>query len=129
MNRNRWNLLVDGVIFASFVTVVFSGFTLGELHGSGGALLGLGRRAWHEIHECGSYLLVLGLVIHLLLHGTWLKAMFRANRANGEAPWSRHLGRTLLVLGALLMLASVFGPQMLVRRSGDGGEGIHEANH
>ena len=23
----------------------------------------------------------------------------------------------------------VFGPQMLVRRSGDGGEGIHEANH
>jgi hypothetical protein len=35
----------------------------------------------------------------------------------------------MLVLGALLMLASVFGPQVLVRRSGGDGEGIHEAHH
>lgn len=119
MSRNTLNLTLDLAALMLFVAVVFSGFAMGALHGAPGALLwGMDKRAWVHLHEVGSYLLLLAMGVHLLLHAAWIRVMFCGGE--GAGPLRRRGGQILMACAALLLVASVVVPKMLGPEQGPG---------
>ena len=82
MDRTKLNYALDWVIALAFILSTATGLVL-WLAGSGGyqggrnpafrtAILGISRGAWSDLHIWVSLVLVVGVVVHFLLHWSWI---------------------------------------------------------
>ena len=95
MKRTTWNFVVDSILFMDLLLLAGTGAILkwvlppgsggggghglrgGRGLGLGGSqvrqLLGLGRHDWGDIHFVLALLFVLLILVHIVLHWTWIK--------------------------------------------------------
>ena len=90
MKRTKLNYIVDFIGFINLLCLVVSGFIIKyilppgtggrgqELHGGQGlgrtkALLSLTRHQWGDIHFYFSAAFITLILLHLILHWTWIK--------------------------------------------------------
>lgn len=66
MDRVRFNYWIDILLLISFVISAISGFVL---------KVGTNRVVWLPWHTISSFVMVLLVLIHLVLHFRWLKVM------------------------------------------------------
>jgi hypothetical protein len=82
MNKSRLNYILDAVIGAAFALSVATGAAF-LLMGSGGyqggrnpgfatASLGISRATWSDLHTWSSMVMIVGVVVHLVLHWKWI---------------------------------------------------------
>ena len=84
MDRNKVNFWVDILMFIDFLIMAISGFILWFVYpagkgsgGKAGVRFLLDRFGWMEIHKLLAVIFLVLVVIHLLLHFNWIKAMFK----------------------------------------------------
>lgn len=87
LKKAKINLLVDMVIGIAFLVEAVTGFVLwlvlphGGYQGGRNPLYGqtfiLSRDGWLSLHDWFALVMVLGVVIHLVLHRRWIYCMFR----------------------------------------------------
>ena len=82
MERNRLNYWIDILLLISFVISAVTGLVLKFAFvsgqpgvGSGVLFLGTSKMVWIPWHTISSFAMVLLVLIHLVLHFGWLRAM------------------------------------------------------
>jgi len=109
MNKAKLNYLLDAVIGLAFLLSGVTGIAF-LLMGSGGyqggrnpgfatALLGLSRATWSDLHTWASLVMIVGVVVHLVLHWKWIVRLTKKmmpslpRRANGQVTklWRKSL--------------------------------------
>ncbi len=82
MNKTKLNYLLDAVIGLAFALSGVTGIAF-LLMGNGGyqggrnpdfasALLGLSRGTWSDLHTWTSVVMIVGIVVHVVLHWDWI---------------------------------------------------------
>ena len=82
MNKVKLNYLLDAVIglaFAlsgvtsmAFLLMGSGGYQGGRNPGFATQLLGLSRQTWSDLHTWASLVMIVGVVVHLVLHWRWI---------------------------------------------------------
>jgi hypothetical protein len=86
MRRATVNFIVDAIAFLAFVCLTVTGFVIKYApHGRpGGGLgqsenwLGVPHHAWGEIHFVASVVFVVLILVHIVLHWTWIKGYIKS---------------------------------------------------
>ncbi len=91
----RINYVVDAIIGLAFVVSALSGVILYLVPGGyqGGrnpyynrTVLFLGHHTWSDLHTWVSFLMVAGVLLHLVLHWNWILSMTKKALHIGERP-------------------------------------------
>jgi thiamine transporter ThiT len=80
MNRNRLYIAVDILAALAFIVSFISGYIMAEgfeQPARGATFLSLARGDWAEIHSSASWLLLILILIHLVVHWNWIKNIGR----------------------------------------------------
>ena len=118
LKKGTLNAIVDGLMFAVGVGVVFTGYLLYFELGRGQAsmlpkrLWGLHRHGWGDVHFMLSLALVTLALVHTALHAAWISATSR--RLMGISGWwavAAGLVLGLVVLGAVYAWERIFVKQ------------------
>jgi fucose 4-O-acetylase-like acetyltransferase len=80
LGTNKFNFWIDIVIFVAFMATAITGLMLWLLipdgQGSGQFIFyGLTRRQWVDIHNWVGLAMLLGIIIHLVLHWRWINCV------------------------------------------------------
>lgn len=97
MRRTTLNFIVDAVSFVDLLLLAVTGSIMRWVlppgsggHGQGGGfhggrgpmeareLLGLGRHDWGDVHAVLALLFLLLILVHIVLHWTWIKTCGRS---------------------------------------------------
>jgi cytochrome b subunit of formate dehydrogenase len=82
MEKARFKLLVDVLMFIDFILLAFSGFVLKFAlpRGSGrlGASFILEREDWLSMHNITAIIITILIVIHLIMNWVWIKNMIKS---------------------------------------------------
>ncbi len=124
MKRIDWNYLVDTLLFIFLGGIAFIGFLMGLVipKGSGASesakyFLGLHRHEWGNVHFYLSIGFVVVVIIHLILHWSWIKGKARVLFKRG---WTTALILTPLASFLVLFIFWALYPKAL-RTSNDYG--------
>ncbi|TAJ12567.1 DUF4405 domain-containing protein [Marinilabiliaceae bacterium JC017] len=91
INKNKWNFIIDVVMFVNMMIVAGIGFMIkfvlvpgfkrNEIYGRGVELyyLGLDRHAWGTVHLIFSLFLLFLLLLHVILHWKLIVCLFKNN--------------------------------------------------
>lgn len=127
MKQTERNFWLDINLFITFLSTVFTGFTLWLLipHQSDAVLLGFNRPFWLTAHIFSGLAGLTGTVIHIIWHREWLKALrrrpifslpskLRANRVADRLVWIFFLATILFcvldwIIPAFENRVSIFG--------------------
>ena len=136
MNRTEHNFWLDVTIFVAFLITTITGFILWLVipHKLDIVFLGFSRSVWIAAHICFGVVGLAGIVIHIVRHWGWLKALrgrplsgmpekLRANRVVdrimwftfiatnvfGALAWAFHLGDDVYIVNVPDRLHVVFG--------------------
>lgn len=94
MERTTLNFLTDVIMFVIIFAIGIIGFLLGFIIPTGGVpphekyLWGLHRHDWGNIHLYLSLFLLALLVVHLILHWSWIKATSKRYFGSVAALWA-----------------------------------------
>ena len=79
MKKNTVNFWIDLIILFDFICVISTGLLLHRFpyRLSGRTVLGLSRYSWGNIHWSFSFILIIFIIIHLVLHWNWAKVSFK----------------------------------------------------
>jgi hypothetical protein len=135
-NKTKHNFRLDVIIFVSLLITTSTGFLLWLVipHQLNIAFLGFARSVWIATHICFGVAGLASIVLHIILHWDWLKALrgrrlsgmpkkLRVNRivdrsiwityiatnAFGATAWALHLGDGIYVVSIPDRLHIVFG--------------------
>lgn len=89
MKRTTFNFIVDFLSFISLLGLIFTGIVIGFIlpPGTGGGqgsteeawdLWTLTRHEWGGIHFITGIVFVVLMLVHLVLHWTWIKCYFKS---------------------------------------------------
>jgi hypothetical protein len=104
--RTRNNWLIDTAVFLGALLSMLSGvyfliFTSGGFEGGRNPWYGIvvlfTRHTWEDVHTWGGLLMVTAVVLHLIMHWSWVKTMTRRLWQNGR--FSAGARRNLLING------------------------------
>ena len=100
MSRTERNFWLDGTIFVAFLITTITGFILWLVipHKLDIVFLGFSRSEWVAAHICSGMVGLAGIVMHIVWHWGWLKALrgrplsgmpekLRANRVVDRIMW------------------------------------------
>jgi hypothetical protein len=100
MSKTEHNFWLDVIIFVAFLITTITGFLLWLVipHILGMFFLGFSRNAWLYAHVCSALVGFAGIVMHVVRHWDWLKALrgrplrglqdkLRANRIVNRVLW------------------------------------------
>jgi hypothetical protein len=120
MNKNERNFWLDWTMFIVFMITIVSGFLLWLAIPNGKPLVttGIDRNIWLMIHIVSGFLGLLGVVIHIIWHWDWLKALrgrspgtltrpVRANRVIDRLIWFTFISCNVFGILAWLLSASL----------------------
>jgi hypothetical protein len=129
MNKTEHNFWLDVTIFVAFLITTITGFLLWLVipHQLDIVFLGFSRSVWFAAHICFGVAGLAGVVIHIVLHRGWLKALrgrplsgmpekLRANRVVDRIMWFTFI--TTNVFGAIAW-ALHFGDDIYIVRVPD----------
>jgi hypothetical protein len=109
MKKVITNYCMDTLLFAVLVSQVFAGILLHrfppELTDT--TILGFTRYTWGTLHWLASILFILVVIIHIVLHWTWVKAT--------ALKYIRIRSKILLATTAVVLLFAVFTPYYVTR--------------
>lgn len=83
MDRLKWTILVNSLLFLAFVVVLISGVVLWL---NLAAISGLSRGAWSGMHINSSIVFTVLVGAHLWLHRTWIINMPRMLKRSPPKP-------------------------------------------
>ena len=94
MRRATVNFIVDAIAFLAFVCLTVTGFVIKYApHGRPGGgpglsenWLGVPHHAWGEIHFVASVVFVVLVLVHIVLHWTWIKGSVKSMFACSACP-------------------------------------------
>ena len=136
MSRTEQNFWLDVTIFVALLITTITGFILWLVipHKLDIVFLGFSRSVWVAVHICSGVVGLAGIVIHIVRHWDWLKALrgrplremkekLRANRVVdrimwitfiatnvfGAIAWALHFGDDIYVVSVPDRLHVVFG--------------------
>jgi len=136
MSRTEHNFWLDVIIFVAFLITTITGIILWLVipHLLDSIFLGFSRRVWVAAHICCGAAGLAGIIIHIVWHWGWLRALrrcplrempekLRANRivdrvmwiifittnGFGAIAWALHFGSDLYIVGAPDRLHVIFG--------------------
>jgi hypothetical protein len=113
MKRPLVNYLLDWIGLLLFAGLVATGFLLHFTlpHGSGNAtVLSLGRHDWGAVHFWVSVGFVTAIMVHLLLHANWIKALTLGKASPSGRLLRGGLATALCLALVALGIALVFAP-------------------
>lgn len=105
MTKTLQNYALDWASFLLLASLAATGMLMAYAMppGNGGAsVLGLARHDWGEIHLWIAWGFIAAVVVHLVMHGAWIKAM-----TLGSRPGRARVVRGAAAIGAALVLAAV----------------------
>lgn len=124
MERNKLSCLVDALMFVALGATALIGLLLGFVIPKGEAppgakyLWSLHRHDWGAIHLYLSLAFLALLILHIILHWSWIKTTSKRYLGNASVLWA------FVVLPlALLFLLWFFYPGSLRRAEQPGGKG------
>ena len=108
MNKTEHNFRLDVMIFVSLLITTVTGLFLWLVipHKMGVVFLGISRSAWVAAHIYSAVAGLAGIVLHIVLHWNWLKALrgrplgglpekLRANRVVDRVMWFTFIATTV----------------------------------
>jgi len=112
MNKTKYNFWLDVIIYVVFLITILTGFFLWLIipHKLEVVFLGISRSVWITTHICFGVVGLAGVVIHIVWHWGWLKALrgrplgglkkkLRANRVVNRIMWIAYIATN--VFGAI----------------------------
>lgn len=121
MNRSNLNFIVDSVAFFLFLLLASTGILIYFVlpPGSGNLTIwGMNRHGWGDIHFWTAMGFLLAMVIHLLLHWSWIVSSIKGHTGKEKSRKRIIISITAVVLALLFLLAPFFSPI----EQGTGGE-------
>jgi len=126
MGKTERNFWLDWMMFLVFSITVVSGFLLWLVmpHSDNSAFAGIDRSMWLVFHVGSGFLGLLGVIIHIVWHWRWLKALrgrslrtlkrlVRANRVADRLTWISFIATN--ISGLLVWLLSAGLPSEAVK--------------
>ncbi len=126
MTKNERNFWLDWIMFCAFSITIVSGFLLWLIipHDATSVFAGIDRAAWLAFHIVSGILGLTGVIIHIIWHRDWLKALrgrspgtlkgpVRANRLTNRLTWFSYIFSN--VSGMLLWLLSTGVPSGAIK--------------
>lgn len=126
MSKTERNFWLDWMMFIVFSITIASGFLLWLAipHSDSSAFAGVARTAWLAFHIGSGFWGLLGVVVHIVWHWRWLKALrgrslrtlkrpVRANRVVVRLTWISYI--TTNISGLLAWLLSAMLPAESVK--------------
>jgi len=120
MNKNVRNFWLDWAMFIVFSITVVSGFLLWLVipRSDNSAFAGIGRAVWLAFHVGSGLIGLLGVIIHIVWHWCWLKALrgrslrtlkksVLANRVVDRITWIAFIAANIFGMLAWLLSASL----------------------
>ncbi len=97
MKKIQANALVDISAFIFFIPMTLSGIVIDLMNRGGGyeggrntayiaEIFGMNKDLWIDIHTWTGYAFVIFVLVHLLLHATFIKNIIRYARGTKRAP-------------------------------------------
>jgi len=137
MRKNTLNLIVDLCSFAVMLALACTGLIMAFVlpPGTGGAgglsLWGMGRHDWGDVHFVLALVLIGLILVHVLLHWSWVYCSIRRLLSTGHAESTkaplpatiRRAGLITLAGVALLIGGFLAGAQWSTQRTPAGGPG------
>lgn len=118
MNKAKWNAIIDAVLVSVMLIVMFIGILMGFFIDRGGGpeaqkyLWGLHRHDWGDLHLYFSLTLVALVVLHFILHMSWIRCM-------SKQCLGLHWLVTLLVL--VILAAGILWASFALKKAYPGG--------
>jgi len=119
MGKNERNFWLDWIMFFSFSLTITSGFLLWLVipNGNVSVFAGIDRAMWLVLHVGSGFLGLAGVIIHIVWHWDWLKALrgrslrtlkrpVRANRLINRLTWFAFISSNVFGMLAWLQSAS-----------------------
>ncbi len=103
VERNKLNFIIDAVMFVAIASIGFIGLMLGFVIPTGEVpapekyLWGLHRHDWGNIHLYLSLSLITLLVVHIILHWSWIKATAKKYLGKASMLWTLVLASCVLL--------------------------------
>lgn len=94
MERNKLNFIIDALMFVVFAAIIFIGLMLGFVIPTGEVpppqkyLWGLHRHDWGNIHLYLSLFLIALLIVHVILHWSWIKTTAKKYMGHASMLWT-----------------------------------------
>jgi hypothetical protein len=120
MNRTEHNFRLNVMIFVSLLVTTMTGLLLWLVipHKMGFVFSGVSRSVWVAAHICSGLLGLAGIVMHIVLHWNWLKAL--RGRSLGEMPEKLRANRIVdRVIWFTFIATNVFGATAWALHLGD----------
>jgi len=108
MNKTKYNFWLDVIIYVVFLITILTGFFLWLIipHKLEVVFLGISRSVWITTHICFGVVGLAGVVIHIVWHWGWLKALrgrplagmqkkLRANRVVNRIMWFAYIATNI----------------------------------
>jgi len=122
MNKNERNFWLDWMMFIVFSITVVSGFLLWLVipNSNTSVFAGIDRAVWLAFHVGSGFLGLLGVIIHIVWHWDWLKALrgrslrtlkrpVRASRVVDRITWIAFIATNIFGMLAWLISAGLPG--------------------
>lgn len=110
MRKPAWNFVIDSAAFTACLVLVSTGLIMYLVLPPGSGHLqiwGMNRHGWGDIHFWAAIAFITFIVIHLIMHWSWIKCMV-SGRDKGSAASKKRMA--LFTIAILLLATAVSIP-------------------
>lgn len=127
MRKPELNFVVDAIAFFLFLCLISTGFLIYLIMppASGLSVWGMDRHGWGEIHFWIALTFLALMVIHFILHWTWIKTKVKGKSKSGHISKTRSIIAIVLILFVLFLLMTPFLSPVEKSGTGNGRHGNH----